>query len=1832
MTGNKNVSKIASVLLALIMVFGLLISPIMQLGETAVYADTHQVATWDQLVNKIRDAVPGDVIEITGDINAEGTITIDKEITIQGDGTQRFIYQKERTSYDTLFKVVGPDGNLTLGEKLVLSGKTVSCSAGTAQAVEKTEANTHTLSEYAVTEPGGNAKAKFTSASGNWARREGTNQIQVTSTYSATEFEIDDNGLFILENMYVTSPTGNGTFTLNNNSDNGLYLADVNKNSISPADINADTDYYIVDNKDTYRGFVWNDGGTIRSNGTSANALPFRASGITAGTAGGSYWDIPTNTPITDPSNITRFKNPDEQTAAEAALENLNNTLDPKKFKHVPGADLTVITNKYYYYPEQDKWVNSGGKTIGEAMEAYNAAHQSCDGADCPKTASDPTYTKTTFDDGTITQPHGFFVQVQGGGKATLDGATLEHFITSRDKGTTPRYVAPVTVWGTDSTFDVKGGEIKNNIVGYIVDDSMANKSADVIKYYIKGAAPNAARKGTYATKQYRRNRKAGIDGDDAGSGITATAGAIIYADGGQGEISAGSIGFNRGDTGGIMATGEGTVVTLKEDADINSNVGVQFGGGVTTEDGAAIKMSNGRIRNNVAWFGGGGVYATENGVRWLLGEQTLDQRKDGIFQMFDGTIEGNTAFTRGGGFFVDSDGVSLLKGVIKDNLSHMLGGGMYVMGDDANFTYTVYINKGYVHDNKAVSAGPKTSPYTDADNQKLSKLLAAPNGCATTTDLFDGYMSVNSDDINDGYPNPPSDASDGTGGGVWLCAYGNTVLNVADDSFIIDKNYATGSFRHGKAAQDNKVPEGTSSEKAGGNDFHKETKGSGNIVLFGITDNSVKWYDENTGEQYTSLANAKSGAVTDYSLRNLTYSGEKLPSGYDPNNTASYEGINVFGNMSRRGGGLAADGTFFFGDFRALGEAYSELAVTKTWEGGTQPEDVTIRISLEYKDGEETKVLPVIELPLSEDPVQGSELDTVFTDGSETVGGKMVYKGHIVLPITVEDEDGNQIQLFDLVSDVDGRIFSLDTADGLYELGQYLKNGGPGGTPGTVSLSTMNRRLVYEELVDDGSGNLVKAAGFEITPSSMRLSTDPPPEIHETEIRQLQTDGSNPVVGSMITSDIRFEADLYNDKPSEIDKYVNKAVHKDIDLDEVFEYDVIAYVKHGTDKIIIEDKLVEDLEFVSTPAEVKVVSLDENNHFPQNNVNGAEVNSTASVAKLGETITNKTVEISDDNKLTVIIENKLEEVKDVNGETIGYKNATTDQNLKELWGKWVRVTYKAQIKEELQKKIKAGEMTVKDLENVTVYGDEKYKADPSIFDDDPDVDERPEPNVGNQPVKTDEDHKGIPNTASYTLEVKNEPEFRDESNTVTVKPEQTELEKYVNKAVHKDIELDEVFTYDIIGYITRDADKVIIEDQLVDDLEFADAEVEVVYLDENNHKPQNNISGEEVNSDASVAEAGTPVPEEGLTIEKSADGKLTVTIDDNVRVDPNTGGITRERDTVKNLRQKYVKVTFKAQIKKSIQEEIANGTKTIEDLSNVKVKGTENKPVRSDEAHDGIVNEASIKIEVGNKGKYSLTSNKVTVKPEQPELFDIPVTKVWNEYMSDSSKRPTSITIKLLANGEDTGRSLTLTEGVSWKGIFKNLPKCDADGKEIDYTIEEGEVEFYYADILWTDFSYKVTNHTRPWIPRLPSTPGNVGHVNVTKTVSGAAEENKDYEIEVKFTYKDGSTYEHTLVLNPKKNASFLFDYIPVGTKVEVKEKTTGYNATFKTDGKESSNVVVEIGKTHEVVINNDKPGTPTKTGDNNRIVELLVLITLLVLSVFAVACRKRIATENER
>ncbi len=72
-----------------------------------------------------------------------------------------------------------------------------------------------------------------------------------------------------------------------------------------------------------------------------------------------------------------------------------------------------------------------------------------------------------------------------------------------------------------------------------------------------------------------------------------------------------------------------------------------------------------------------------------------------------------------------------------------------------------------------------------------------------------------------------------------------------------------------------------------------------------------------------------------------------------------------------------------------------------------------------------------------------------------------------------------------------------------------------------------------------------------------------------------------------------------------------------------------------------------------------------------------------------------------------------------------------------------------------------------------------------------------------------------------------------------------------------------------------------------------------------------------------------------------------------------------------------------------------------------------------------------------------------------------INVSKVWADAGNQDGIRPTSVTVKLLANGEDTGKTLTLDADGKWSGVFTGLDTNKA-GKEIQYTVAEEAVEGY--------------------------------------------------------------------------------------------------------------------------------------------------------------------------
>ncbi len=82
------------------------------------------------------------------------------------------------------------------------------------------------------------------------------------------------------------------------------------------------------------------------------------------------------------------------------------------------------------------------------------------------------------------------------------------------------------------------------------------------------------------------------------------------------------------------------------------------------------------------------------------------------------------------------------------------------------------------------------------------------------------------------------------------------------------------------------------------------------------------------------------------------------------------------------------------------------------------------------------------------------------------------------------------------------------------------------------------------------------------------------------------------------------------------------------------------------------------------------------------------------------------------------------------------------------------------------------------------------------------------------------------------------------------------------------------------------------------------------------------------------------------------------------------------------------------------------------------------------------------------------------TITNTNTEKVVVPVKKEW------VGPKAGSVTVHLLADGVDTGKTITLGEAGNWKGSFDNLPKYKTDGTEITYTVKEDEVSGYTSEI----------------------------------------------------------------------------------------------------------------------------------------------------------------------
>ena len=140
------------------------------------------------------------------------------------------------------------------------------------------------------------------------------------------------------------------------------------------------------------------------------------------------------------------------------------------------------------------------------------------------------------------------------------------------------------------------------------------------------------------------------------------------------------------------------------------------------------------------------------------------------------------------------------------------------------------------------------------------------------------------------------------------------------------------------------------------------------------------------------------------------------------------------------------------------------------------------------------------------------------------------------------------------------------------------------------------------------------------------------------------------------------------------------------------------------------------------------------------------------------------------------------------------------------------------------------------------------------------------------------------------------------------------------------------------------------------------------------------------------------------------------------------------------------------------------------------------------------------------SKDNYDIT-NKYT-----PGKTSVTVEKAWSDGDDQDGIRPASVTVKLLADGVDTGKTIELNADNRWEGDFTELDE-KKDGKDISYTVEEVKTDVITGTDTASSYAiavdgdavkgYIITNiHTpveTPDIPDVPKVPVIISKTDMT-------------------------------------------------------------------------------------------------------------------------------------
>ena len=248
--------------------------------------------------------------------------------------------------------------------------------------------------------------------------------------------------------------------------------------------------------------------------------------------------------------------------------------------------------------------------------------------------------------------------------------------------------------------------------------------------------------------------------------------------------------------------------------------------------------------------------------------------------------------------------------------------------------------------------------------------------------------------------------------------------------------------------------------------------------------------------------------------------------------------------------------------------------------------------------------------------------------------------------------------------------------------------------------------------------------------------------------------------------------------------------------------------------------------------------------------------------------------------------------------------------------------------------------------------------------------------------------------------------------------------------------------------------------------------------------------------------------------------------------------------------------------------------------------------------------------VTVAYKGKGALEATvsyddeKAFENTYTPAKTEVPVKKVWKDENNQDGKRPTSVTVKLLADGQDTGKTLELTEANGWAGSFKDLD-ADKGGTPIQYTVVEVTVAGYTSEVTGNAASgFTITNSYSPETVDVKATknwddannqdgkrPTKItinlladGQKHDSKEVQAAADGTWTVEFTKLAKYKDGKEIKYTVTEEAVAEYEATITDFTITNKYAPKEIDYKVTKVWKDannqDGKRPESVTVQLYK----------------------------------------------------